>query len=227
MEDIQAHLHSLKNSIRECEATYHRDLNSVSLLAVTKGQSVAAILQAVEAGQRQFGENYLQEALAKIGLLDKKELEWHFIGPIQSNKTRKISEHFSWVQSVSSARIAKRLNDQRPPDLPPLNICLEVNVSHEKTKEGASFQDIFSLADYCMSLPRLKLRGLMAIPAPKKIFSEQCAEFHKLKNVYNLLLEKGFVLDTLSIGMSNDWEAAVAEGSTMIRIGTKIFGQRN
>jgi len=227
MIDISSQLHSLKESIRECEIKYHRDPNSVSLLAVTKGQSVEAILQAVEAGQYLFGENYLQEALPKIAQLDKKELEWHFIGPIQSNKTRKIAEHFSWVQSVSNARIAKRLNDQRPSDLPPLNICLEVNISQEITKEGVSFQDIFSLADYCTSLPRLKLRGLMAIPAPKKIFSEQCAEFNKLKNLYNLLLEKGFMLDTLSIGMSNDWEAAIAEGSTMLRIGTKIFGQRN
>lgn len=224
---IQQNLIELKSRILECEKKFNRKHYSVSLLAVTKGQSIEKISQAIAAGQFAFGENYLQEALPKIAAFAEQNLEWHFIGPIQRNKTKKIAENFNWVQSIDDINIAKRLNEQRPSHLPPLNVCLEVNVSHEKTKAGVNFNSIFTLADYCLTLPRLKLRGLMTIPAAKTTFSEQRAEFHKLTSIYKKMLETGYLLDTLSMGMSNDWEAAIAEGSTLLRIGTAIFGSRD
>ena len=227
MPNIQKNLVSLKIQIAACEEKFQRKNGSVTLLAVTKNQALDAISQAVAAGQLAFGENYLQEALPKIAYFSEKNLEWHFIGPIQSNKTKKIAEHFSWVHSVASIKIAKRLNDQRPAHLPPLHVCIEVNISHEQTKAGVDFDSILALADYCAGMPRLKLRGLMAIPAPQNNFTEQRTEFHKLVVLYKFLNEKNFMLDTLSMGMSDDWEAAIAEGATMIRIGTAIFGARN
>lgn len=227
MTNIQKNLFTLTTQLREAEKKFHRQPESVTLLAVTKGQSIETISAAIAAGQTAFGENYLQEALAKMTALRTHNLEWHFIGPIQSNKTKKIAEHFSWVHTVTSLKVAQRLQDQRPSSLPPLNICIEVNVSQEPTKAGVNFDDIFALAEYCASSSRLKLRGLMTIPAPKNIFSEQRGEFHKLTLLYEKLREKGFMLDTLSMGMSQDWEAAIAEGSTLIRIGTAIFGARN
>jgi len=227
MSSIKNNLSDLYNRIRECEKKFNRKSSSVSLLAVTKQQSTDAIAEAINAGQQAFGENYLQEALPKIAFFSEKNIEWHFIGPIQSNKTKKIAENFSWVHSLTSLKVAKRLNDQRPSHLPPLNVCIEVNVSDETTKVGADLNDITALAEYCMSMPKLKLRGLMAIPMAKNIFSEQRAEFHKLTVLYKNLNEKGFMLDTLSMGMSDDWEAAVAEEATMVRIGSAIFGKRN
>lgn len=224
---IQNNLLTLVKKIREAEKKFHRAPESVSLLAVTKGQPIEKISQAIEAGQQAFGENYLQESLPKIAFFTDKNIEWHFIGPIQSNKTKKIAENFSWVHSIDDFRIAKRLNDQRPENLPLLNVCLEINVSHETTKSGVNSEDIFKLAEYCMTLPRLKLRGLMAIPVQKTEFEEQRIEFHKLNILFKNLHARGFSLDTLSMGMSDDWKAAVAEGATMIRIGTGIFGQRN
>lgn len=223
---IAENIFLLKSQIQACEKEFHRQPNSVSLLAVTKGQSVEKIMEAIKAGQTAFGENYLQEALQKIEALRNTTLEWHFIGPIQSNKTKKIAENFHWVQSVTNERIAKRLNDQRPSHLPPLNICFEINISDEKTKSGVDLKDIFSLAGYCITLPNLKLRGLMAIPAAHDSFEKQRAEFHKLKELYEKMREKGYMLDTLSIGMSNDWKAAISEGATLIRIGTGLFGKR-
>lgn len=226
MMDIKNNIIAFKENILECEKKFNRLSHSVSLLAVTKGQSIEKISQAIDAGQFAFGENYLQEALPKISALAGKNVEWHFIGPIQRNKTKKIAENFSWAQSIDNPNIAKRLNEQRPEHLPPLNICLEVNISQEKTKSGINFEDIFTLADSCLTLPRLRLRGLMTIPAIQNSFDEQRNEFHKLKLLYEKLLEKGFLIDTLSMGMSNDWEAAVAEGATMLRIGTSLFGSR-
>lgn len=179
-----------------------------------------------KAGQNCFGENYLQEALPKMIALSNKSIEWHFIGSIQSNKTRNIAGHFAWVHSVDDMKIARRLNDQRPRHLPPLNICIEINVSHEATKSGIDFDKALALAQYCLTLPRLKLRGLMTIPAPMKNFNEQRNEFHKLFLLYQSLRGKGFTLDTLSMGMSGDFEAAIAEGSTLVRIGAGIFGER-
>ena len=198
----------------------------MKLLAVSKNQAVEKILSAVEAGQFCFGENYLQEALSKIPLLPKS-IEWHFIGPIQSNKTRKIAEHFAWVQSVDNIDIAKRLNDQRPANLPPLNICIQVNISKETSKSGVAENKVRTLIEDCSSLSRLTLRGLMAIPAFHAHFVDQRKTFHLLFSLWSSLCQQGLMLDTLSMGMSADVEAAIAEGSTLVRLGTALFGARN
>jgi pyridoxal phosphate enzyme (YggS family) len=223
---IEENIKKIRAEICEYERKYQRDLGSVNLLAVSKQQSSENILAAVAAGQRAFGENYLQEALQKITVLADQDLIWHFIGPIQSNKTKKIAENFAWVQSVSDAKIAERLNKQRPGHLPALNICLQINISQELTKSGVMAGDVYSLAEYCAKLPNLILRGLMAIPEPKNTFAEQSIEFHKLRLLFEALRKKYSSVDTLSIGMSADLAAAIAEGSTMVRIGTKIFGER-
>lgn len=224
--DIIQNLLSIKKQIHDYEKRYHREPDSVFLLAVSKKQPVEKIQRAIEGGQRAFGENYLQEALDKITKIADSQIEWHFIGSIQSNKTKKIAEHFNWVHSVSEKKIAQRLNDQRPDYLPPLNICLEVNVSLESSKSGVMITDVLALAEFCASLPQLKLRGLMTIPKPNTHLDAQRAEFHKLKLLFDELNSKNFKLDTLSMGMSDDMQAAIAEGSTMVRIGTAIFGAR-
>ncbi len=189
------------------------------LLAVSKGQSVERIREAAAAGQKAFGENYVQEAMPKIAAL--AALEWHFIGPLQSNKTRLVAEHFAWVQSVASGKIARRLSEQRPAGLPPLNVLVQVNASGEGSKSGVEPKDAFSLCEEIASLKELRLRGLMAIPepgAPRERFREVRALFDELKGK--------FAFDTLSMGMSDDLELAVSEGATMVRIGTAIFGPR-
>jgi pyridoxal phosphate enzyme (YggS family) len=227
MPTIAENIQLIKNEIRASEQQYDRTPNSVQLLAVSKNHPASAIEAAVQAGQFAFGENYLQEALVKIEALSHLKIEWHFIGPIQTNKTRKIAEHFHWVHSISDAKIAARLHNQRPAHLPPLNICLQVNSSLEDTKSGITDAgQLYLLAQEILTFPRLKLRGLMAIPADKKHFAEQRNECHKLKLLFEILCKKGIKLDTLSLGMSNDLAAAIAEGSTMVRIGTKIFGDR-
>lgn len=182
--------------------------------------------EAYDAGQRAFGESYLQEALPKLEAFANQPIEWHFIGKLQSNKTRKIAEHFAWVHSVDNMKIAKRLNEQRPAHLPPLNICIEVNVSHEKAKVGIDLTELRSLVDYCLTLPRLHLRGFMTIPAETSVFEEQRQAFHLLNEAYQTLRKAGLPLDTLSMGMSLDFEAAIAEGSTLVRIGSSLFGPR-
>lgn len=226
MNSIQQNLSDIKNRIHEYEIKYHRPPHSVKLLAVTKKQSIEKIQQAINAGQTAFGENYLQEALIKINFFADSNIEWHFIGPIQSNKTKKIAENFSWVHSIDSFKIAKRLSDQRPSHLPALNICLEVNISHENSKSGVAADEIITLTNQVASLPNLKLRGLMTIPEIKNDFTEQRQEFHKLKLIYDELNSQKFSLDTLSMGMSNDLEAAIAEDATIVRVGTAIFGSR-
>ncbi len=223
---IQQNILNLKQQICELETRYQRKTNSVKLLAVSKNQSIEKIYSAIDADQFAFGENYLQEALPKIIALQEKNIEWHFIGPLQSNKTKKIAEHFHWVHSVDSFAIAKRLNDQRPLHCPPLNICLQINISHEQTKSGLHPEQALNLAKECSLLKNLALRGLMAIPEPKINIAEQRAELHSLKLLYDLLCKNGLNFDTLSMGMSNDLEAAIAEGSTLVRIGTAIFGER-
>jgi pyridoxal phosphate enzyme (YggS family) len=225
-QNIEKNLMDLHHEIHDYEKKFARPLNSVSLLAVSKHQPIEKIQEAINAGQLAFGENYLQEALTKIASLNNKDIIWHFIGPIQSNKTKKIAAHFDWVQSVSSPLIAKKLNDHRPIHLPPLNICLQVNISKEQTKSGLHLNEVPALLEYCSSLPRLRLRGLMAIPAPHSTFMEQTKSFHPLRLLFEEILYKYPNLDTLSIGMSDDLSAAIAEGSTMIRIGTRIFGKR-
>ena len=223
---IQKNLIEIKNAIIRHEKKYAREIGSVSLLAVSKGQSIEKIKEAYDAGQRSFGENYLKEALSKMEALSDLPIEWHFIGSVQNNKTRKIAAHFSWVQSVDHIKIAERLNAQRPNSLPPLNICIEVNISEEATKSGVAIAQVLPLASACLSLPRLKLRGLMAIPSLQKTVEEQRQSFHQLELLWQSLREKDIPLDTLSIGMSHDFEAAIAEGATLVRIGTAIFGER-
>ena len=226
MTNILQNITTLKQQILDLEIRYHRPPDSVSLLAVSKGQPAEHIRIAVHAGQTTFGENYLQEALAKITALKNLELEWHYLGATQSNKTRHLAEHFAWVHTVCDLKTAERLNQQRPEHLPPLNICLQVNISADKNKAGADENAILPLAVACAKLPRLNLRGLMTVPAEKNIFAEQRAELHKMAGLFQKLLENQVKIDTLSMGMSADLEAAIAEGSTMIRIGTKIFGSR-
>ena len=229
--NIENNLITIKNLIRDFEKKYQRKPGSVQLLAVSKGQSIEKIMQALEAGQRCFGENYLQEALIKIAALSRldanKSIEWHFIGSIQSNKTQKIARHFAWVHSINSSKIATRLNDQRPENSPPLNVCIEVNVSAEKNKSGAMLNEILPLAKFCLTLPKLRLRGLMAIPADNDDFEYQCGEFHKVFSAWEQLRSQGILLDTLSMGMTHDFEAAIAEGATIVRIGTALFGERH
>jgi hypothetical protein len=199
---------------------------SVKLIAVSKAQTASAIREAYQAGQTLFGENYLQEALEKQAQLKDLNIEWHFIGPIQSNKTQAISQHFAWVHSVDRLKIAQRLSEARPADMPPLQICIQVNVSNEDTKSGVLPQDLAALAAEIGKLPKLKLRGLMSIPAPTKDVNQQIAQFKLVRQCYDTLLEKGFALDTLSIGMSDDYPVAIAEGASFVRIGSALFGAR-
>ncbi len=198
----------------------------VQLLAVSKTHPPEAIRAMAGTGQRQFGENYLQEAQNKLPHLADLPLEWHFIGPLQSNKTRPVANLFHWVHSVDRLKIAMRLSEQRPAELPPLNICLEVNVDGEASKSGVSPESLPALAQEVARLPRLRLRGLMAIPAPVTDPTLARAPFRRLRQLYEGLCQQGLALDTLSMGMSDDLEAAIAEGATLVRIGTALFGQR-
>ncbi len=223
---VQDNLNAVLSLIHTYEARYGRNENSVALLAVSKSQPAEKILTAFDAGQRRFGENYLQEALEKIETLNQPDIEWHFIGPLQSNKLKKIAAHFHWVHTVASVKHAQFLNEERPAQLPPLNICLQINISREATKSGIPADEALTLAKACQAFPRLRLRGLMCIPSAKKNLTEQRQDFQKLSDLQLILIENGINLDTLSMGMSDDLEAAIAEGATMVRIGTKIFGSR-
>lgn len=204
-----------------------RDAQTVCLIAVSKTQTAAAIAQAYAWGQRAFGENYLQEALEKQAeLQDLADIEWHFIGPIQSNKTRAIAENFAWVHSIDREKVAQRLNDQRPENLPPLQVCLQVNIDDEDSKSGVNLAELPALAQAVNQLPRLQLRGLMAIPAAANSPAEQHAAFARVRTALEQLNTAGLGLDTLSMGMSGDMEAAIAEGASFVRIGTDVFGPR-
>jgi PLP dependent protein len=207
-------------------ARYGRPSGAVTLIAVSKTRSSEELRVLATEGVQRFGENYLQEALDKMAELNDLQLEWHFIGPIQSNKTRSIAEQFDWVHSVDRLKIAQRLNDQRPADLPPLNICLQVNISEEASKSGIVPDELPELARSVAALPRLKLRGLMAIPAPAETFDEQRRPCRALRLALERLNSEGLALDTLSMGMSDDLEAAIAEGATMVRVGSALFGPR-
>ena len=224
MSTIEKNIAKVAARIREAAQAVGRDPASVGLLAVSKTQPAAAIREAAETGMRDFGENYLQEALDKQGELSELPLTWHFIGPIQSNKTKSIAEHFDWVHSVDRLKIAQRLSDQRSAELPPLNICLQVNVSGEASKSGCAPEELPQLAQAVAAMPRLRLRGLMCIPAPSEDPAEQRAAFARLRALRD---ELPLTLDTLSMGMSQDLEAAIAEGATWVRIGTALFGARD
>lgn len=198
----------------------------VQLLAVSKAQPAAAIREAYAAGQTAFGENYSQEALEKQSQLADLAIEWHFIGPIQSNKTQIIGQNFSWVHSVDRLKIAQRLNDARSSMQTPLNVCIQMNVSNEETKSGVSPDQLEAIATAIQTLPNLTLRGLMAIPAPTVDPSQQIAQFKQVRECYDALINKGFTLDTLSIGMSDDYQTAIGQGATIVRIGSALFGAR-
>jgi hypothetical protein len=226
MTTIASNLQAVRGAMAESIKVSGRKTEEVRLIAVSKTFPAAAILQAYQAGQRCFGENYVQEALHKISELPQSDIEWHFIGPIQSNKTRPIAEHFAWVHSVERAKVAERLSAQRPPHLPPLQICIEVNVSGEASKSGIMPDELDTLARYVASLPNLCLRGLMAIPAPSDDVTQQRTAFARLRELSDALNLGGLKMDTLSMGMSLDFPAAIAEGATLVRIGTAIFGTR-
>lgn len=228
---ISAHLVAVREALAAAAVAAGRDPSTVGLLAVSKTFGPDAVIAAADAGQRAFGENYLQEALDKMAavaaLRPDLALDWHFIGPIQSNKTRPLAEHFAWAHAVDREKIARRLSEQRPDHLPPLNICLQVNVSGEASKSGVAPEDLPALAHAVAPLPRLRLRGLMAIPEPTDDPAAQHQPFARLRQLQQQLMAAGLALDTLSMGMSADMAAAVAEGATMVRIGTAIFGKRH
>ena len=227
MTSISERLQAVRAGIDTAAISAGRDPQQVHLLAVSKAHPATAIREAFAAGQRRFGENYLQEALDKQMQLGDLAIEWHFIGPIQSNKTQPIARHFDWAHSVDRLKIAQRLSMARPDHLPPLQICLQVNVSKEETKSGLAAEEAAELAHAVSALPHLQLRGLMAIPAPTNDVDLQRAQFRQVRELFESLQQQGLMLDTLSIGMSDDYPAAIAEGSTMVRIGSAIFGPRN
>ena len=239
---LQAALKQIRERIAQTCQRAGRQADSVLLIAVSKTFPAEAVVQAANAGQRHFGENYLQEAVDKIsevkqvaltlqdGSFDAGSLVWHFIGPLQSNKTRAVAEHFDWVHSIEREKVARRLSEQRPAQLPPLNVCIQVNVSGEQSKSGVTPEDVLSLAAVIAGLPRLRLRGLMCIPEATDDVSLQRQRFARLRSLLQQLNQVRTAsqpaLDTLSMGMSADMEAAILEGATMVRIGTAIFGSR-
>ncbi|MFZ2161432.1 MAG: YggS family pyridoxal phosphate-dependent enzyme [Sideroxyarcus sp.] len=227
MTAILSNLQATREAIERAAKAAHRNVAEVRLLAVSKTFSAEAVREAYLAGQTAFGENYLQEALEKMNVLRDLSLEWHFIGPIQSNKTRAIAENFAWVHSVDRLKIAERLSAQRPPQLPPLNVCLQVNVSGEESKSGVAPDEVGQLAQGVARLPHLKLRGLMSIPSPAVDETAQRRPFAQMQTILGQLNSRGMALDTLSMGMSHDYPAAILEGATIVRIGTAIFGARN
>ncbi len=212
--------------IRAACADYQRDPDHIRLLAVSKTKPIEQLRALIDLGQRAFGENYVDEAVGKITELADPELTWHFIGPVQSNKTRLLAEHFDWVESVDREKIARRLADQRPAERPPLNVLIQVNLNGESQKAGCDPEGIRTLADFIAARPTLRLRGLMAIPAPREEMEAQRAVFSRLKALFDELARSHPAVDTLSAGMSGDLEAAIAEGSTEIRVGTDLFGPR-
>lgn len=232
MSEIRDNLQTIGAKQDQYIKQYKRRGNSVQLLAVSKRHSIDKIRDAYEYGQRSFGENYVQELLDKNQQLEDLAIDWHYIGPLQSNKAKKISEVATWVHAVDRMKIAQRLSDNRPDDMPPLSICLQVNISEEESKSGINPNELVPLAKQIAQLPKINLRGLMVIPAPEDDFNKQREVFAQVaalkESLKNSLNEEGIKieLDTLSMGMSNDMEAAIAEGATIVRVGTAIFGQR-
>ena len=227
MPKIRDKLQIIGTEIDKSITEFQRSKNSVELLAVSKRHPAEVIREAFEAGQKSFGENYVQELVEKSQALADLDIDWHFIGPLQSNKTKYIAEIASWVHTIDRLKIAQRLNDQRPESMPPLNVCIQINISEEPSKSGVTPENIPELAKEIAALPHLNLRGLMAIPAPESDFEKQRETFAKVYSLKESLNKCGYHLDTLSMGMSGDMKAAIAEGATIVRIGTAIFGTRD
>lgn len=227
MTTIASNMQAVRDAIDTAARAAGRDPQDVALLAVSKTFPAEDIRAAYAAGQYRFAENYVQEGIGKIAELQDLDIEWHFIGPIQSNKTRLIAENFSWVHSIERLKIAERLSAQRPENLPTLQACIEVNISGEASKSGVAPNEAAALAQAVAVLPRLQLRGLMTIPQPDSNPAQQHAAFAQLRQLQTDLINRGIPLDTLSMGMSHDFPAAIAEGATLVRIGTAIFGARN
>jgi len=226
MKNIDKLLELTTSRIRQAEQKYGREPGSVKLLAVSKTRSVDEIYAASECEQIDFGENYVQEAVEKIHQINDPRLIWHFIGPVQSNKTHQIATYFQWVHSVDRAKIARRLNDARPGHLSPLNICIQINISNEYSKSGVSPDDLPQLVADCRNLPHLRLRGLMALPAPSADIELQRIPFRQIKTLLDAVNSPLLPMDTLSMGTTQDMDAAIAAGATIVRIGTALFGTR-
>ena len=228
IENIKKNLSLVRHQIEHSVLLAKRDLGSVRLLAVSKTKPVSALESAYLLGQRAFGENYVQEAVDKYHKLSHlTDIEWHFIGPIQSNKSRLIAETMHWVHSIDRKKIAQRLSEQRPTDLPALNVCIQVNISGEESKSGILLSELDGMVSLINSLPNLRLRGLMAIPAPQHSHTDQCRVYEPISQAFSALSKSDGMIDTLSIGMSGDLAAAIESGSTLVRIGTAIFGERD
>lgn len=227
MTTIQSRLGAVHDRIHAACLASGRAVDTVSLLAVSKTFGPDAVQAAHQAGQTAFGENYIQEAVQKILALRHLPLQWHCIGPVQSNKSRLVAEHFDWVHTVDRLKLAQRLSEQRPTNLAPLQVCIQVNVDAGQTKSGVRPEQALALAQALAALPRLRLRGLMCIPEPAPDFVASCAVFERTRALFDALNAEGLGLDTLSMGMSADLEAAIASGSTMVRVGSAIFGQRD
>ena len=226
MNIISGNLQTIRTRMASSCAAAQRDTRDVALLAVSKTFDADAVREAAACGQRAFGENYIQEAVEKIALLADLGLEWHCIGPIQSNKTRLVAQHFDWVHTIDRLKIAQRLSEQRPPSMAPLNCCLQVNIDGGATKSGLAPEEVATLAREVMALPGLRLRGLMTIPEPTERVEDQLAVHRRTRALFDTLRAQGLPLDTLSMGMSGDMESAIAAGSTMVRVGTALFGGR-
>lgn len=226
MTTIRTNLQRVRERMAAACAAAQRDVKEVRLLAVSKTFGPEAVREAFSAGQTAFGENYIQEAVEKIALLAELPLEWHCIGPIQSNKTRLVATHFHWAHTVDRLKVAQRLSEQRPEGMPPLQVCIQVNIDGGPTKSGVAPQEVLPLAREVARLPRIALRGLMTIPEPVEDFEAQKAVHLRAKALFDSLRGAGLALDTLSMGMTADLEAAIGAGSTMVRIGTAIFGGR-
>ncbi|HDR2355113.1 TPA: YggS family pyridoxal phosphate-dependent enzyme [Enterobacter roggenkampii] len=230
MNDIAHNLAQVRDKISAAATRCGRASEEITLLAVSKTKPASAIAEAIDAGQRAFGENYVQEGVDKIRYFQeqgKTDLQWHFIGPLQSNKSRLVAEHFDWCHTVDRLRIATRLNDQRSAEMPALNVLIQINISDENSKSGIALSELDALAAEVAELPRLSLRGLMAIPAPESSYERQFAVAQQMAVAFEALKARYNTVDTLSLGMSDDMEAAIAAGSTMVRIGTAIFGARD
>ncbi|HIE5387554.1 TPA: YggS family pyridoxal phosphate-dependent enzyme [Enterobacter cancerogenus] len=230
MNDIAHNLAQVRDKISAAATRCGRASEEVTLLAVSKTKPASAIAEAIEAGQRAFGENYVQEGVDKIlhfRETENTDLEWHFIGPLQSNKSRLVAEHFDWCHTIDRLKIATRLNEQRPATMPALNVLIQINISDENSKSGIALDELDALAAEVAALPRLTLRGLMAIPAPESSYERQFAVARQMAVAFEALKARFDTVDTLSLGMSDDMDAAIAAGSTMVRIGTAIFGARD